>query len=46
MPSSFVICKENLKTPFQDCVKKWESLSYKKRLEFYTTYKAELNIKT
>ena len=45
MPSSFVICKENLKTPFQDCVKKWESLSYKKRVEFYTTYKAELNIK-
>jgi len=46
MPSSFVICKENLKTPFQDCVKKWESLCYKKRVEFYTTYKAELNIKT
>jgi hypothetical protein len=46
MPSSFVICKENLKIPLLDCEEKWKSLSYEKRVEFYTTYKAELNIKT
>jgi hypothetical protein len=46
MPSSFVICKENLKIPLLDCEEKWNALSYEKRLEFYTTYKAELNIKT
>jgi hypothetical protein len=46
MPSSFVICKENLKTSLLDCEEKWKSLSYEKRVEFYTTYKAELNIKT
>ena len=46
MPSSFVICKENLKTSLLDCEEKWKALSYEKRVEFYATYKAELNIKT
>lgn len=46
MPSSFVIWKENLKIPLMDCCIKWDALSYEKRREFYTTYKAELNIQT
>ena len=46
MPSSFVIWKENFKIPLMDCYIKWDALSYEKRHEFYTTYKAELNIKT
>ena len=46
MPSSFVIWKENFKIPLMDCYIKWDALSYEKRREFYTTYKAELNIKT
>ena len=46
MPSSFVIWKENFKIPLMDCCIKWDALSYEKRREFYTTYKAELNIKT
>ena len=46
MPSSFVIWKENFKIPLMDCYIKWDALSYEKRREFYTTYKAELNIQT
>jgi hypothetical protein len=46
MPSSFVIWKENFKIPLMDFYIKWDALSYEKRREFYTTYKAELNIKT